>query len=54
LGAFMGLVIGLRLLTLATRRRRVDYEPNRGECVSCARCFRHCPKESKRLRKERA
>ena len=51
LGAFMGLVIGLRLLTLVTRRRRVDYEPNRGDCVSCARCFRHCPKESERLRK---
>lgn len=48
LGGFMGLVIGGKLLSLSVRRRRTDYEPHRGECLSCARCFRYCPKEAKR------
>lgn len=46
LGAFMGVVIGGRLLALSVRRRRTDYVPHRGECVSCARCFRYCPKDA--------
>ncbi len=44
LGGFMGLVIGARLLSLSTQRRREDYTPHCGECLSCARCFRYCPK----------
>jgi len=27
------------------RRRRTDYEPDRGECFACARCFKYCPNE---------
>jgi hypothetical protein len=52
LGGFMGLVIGGRMVTLGVRRRRKDYVPHRGECVSCARCFRYCPKEQQRVKKE--
>ena len=44
LGGFMGIVIGGRLLSLSMHRRREDYTPHRGECLSCARCFRYCPK----------
>jgi len=46
LGAFMGMVIGGRLLALSVRRRRTGYTPHRGECLSCARCFRYCPKDA--------
>ena len=42
-GAFVGAVIGLKLVFLALRHRRVDYEINRGGCVSCGRCFDSCP-----------
>ena len=47
LGGFMGLVIGGRLIALSVRRRRKDYVPDRGECLSCSRCFRYCPVKSK-------
>jgi len=52
LGGFMGLVIGGRMVSLGVRRRRTDYEPDRGECLSCARCFRYCPKEHQRLKQK--
>lgn len=43
LGGFIGLVIGISLASLAILRYREDYEPNRGECLSCARCVDFCP-----------
>ena len=30
---------------LFRRIKREDYEPHRGNCVSCGRCFSYCPKE---------
>lgn len=42
-GGFIGLVIGIKLIFLSIRRKRVDYEINRGGCVSCGRCFAYCP-----------
>ena len=42
-GAFIGLVIGFTLASLATFRFRREYEPNRGNCLSCARCMDFCP-----------
>ena len=44
-GAWVGLVIGAKLISLSVRRRRTDYEPDRGNCVACARCFEFCPNE---------
>jgi len=44
-GAWLGLVIGGKLVSLALRRNRTDYEPDRGACVACARCFNYCPQE---------
>ncbi len=44
-GGWVGLVIGAKLLSLSLRRRRPDYEPDRGDCVACARCFEYCPNE---------
>jgi len=49
LGAWTGLVIGLKLVTLCIRRKRTDYQPDRSRCVSCGRCYRYCPGEQVRL-----
>jgi polyferredoxin len=42
-GAFLGAVFGCRLTGLSVRRTRKDYQPDRGLCLSCARCFECCP-----------
>jgi len=42
LGAFIGLVVSCKLLALSIRRKRTDYEPDRGDCYSCARCSDAC------------
>ncbi|MFO7616326.1 MAG: 4Fe-4S dicluster domain-containing protein, partial [Bacteroidales bacterium] len=43
LGGFLGLVIGLTALNQLIFRRREDYQANRGDCYSCARCLDYCP-----------
>jgi ferredoxin len=43
LGVFVGLVIGGKLISFSIFRRREGYEPDRGTCVSCGRCFKYCP-----------
>ncbi|WP_320018742.1 4Fe-4S binding protein [Labilibaculum manganireducens] len=45
LGAFIGLVIGLALSGLSRYQYREDYSPDKGACVSCARCLKYCPVE---------
>ena len=42
-GGFIGLILGLKLLALSIRRKQIDYEPDKGLCLSCARCFPYCP-----------
>lgn len=49
LGAWTGLVIGIKLVTLSVRRKRTDYQPDRSRCVSCGRCYWYCPDEQVRL-----
>lgn len=44
-GGWVGLVIGVKLISLSLRRQRNDYEPDRGDCFACARCFQYCPNE---------
>ena len=44
-GAWVGLVLGVKLVSVSLRRKRTDYEPDRGNCVACARCFEYCPNE---------
>ena len=48
-GGWIGLVIGLKLVALSVRQSRTDYEPDRGACLACARCFTACPNERVRL-----
>jgi ferredoxin len=43
LGAFIGLVIGCKLIGVSILRKREGYEPDRGTCFSCGRCFKYCP-----------
>ena len=52
LGAFLALVVFVKLYGLSVRRHRKDHEPDRGACLSCGRCFLSCPKEHQRLKKE--
>lgn len=47
LGAWFGLVIGLRVIALARKSQRDEYEAEPGACVSCARCYSSCPVETK-------
>ncbi len=42
-GGLLGIVLGALLISLTIRRRRKDYEPDRGLCVSCGRCYSYCP-----------
>jgi len=48
-GAFVGLVVVLKLLALSVQRNRQDYFPDRAVCMSCARCFSYCPIERQRV-----
>ncbi len=48
LGGWIGLVVAVMLIGLATLPVRTDYEADRGRCLSCARCFEYCPTEHER------
>ena len=50
-GAFLGLVIGGKLLSLAVQRRREGYEADRASCFACGRCYSYCPIERQRLKR---
>ena len=47
-GAFIGIVIVLRLLGLTQLSRRSVHGADRVRCVACGRCFAACPKNAKR------
>jgi len=44
MGAFVGLAVAAKLISLSIHRTRDDYVPNRARCLSCGRCFSYCPK----------
>jgi polyferredoxin len=50
-GAWMGLAVGGMLIHLTLRRRRDDYEADRGACLACGRCYDYCPVELTRRKK---
>jgi NosR/NirI family transcriptional regulator, nitrous oxide reductase regulator len=43
IGLFLGLSLGIGLYSSMVRERRTEYEPDRGKCVSCGKCFKYCP-----------
>ena len=51
LGAWCGLVVGVKLLSLTIMPRRKFYEINHARCVTCGRCYRYCPRERLRLKR---
>jgi len=42
-GIFLGLSLGIGFFRLTVRDIRTDYEPDRGRCYSCGKCFKFCP-----------
>ena len=46
LGAWIGLVIGIKWISLMLRRRRTDYEVDPARCFACGRCFWYCPNQN--------
>jgi ferredoxin len=42
-GIFLGLSLGISLLRLTIRKIRTYFEPDRGRCYSCGKCFTYCP-----------
>ncbi|MBL7223862.1 MAG: hypothetical protein ISS72_08415 [Candidatus Brocadiae bacterium] len=45
LGAFLGLVIGLKCAGFAAVRCERIYTVHQPDCVACGRCFLSCPRE---------
>ena len=52
LGAWIGLVIACKLISLSVFRKRTDHEPDRARCLACGRCFEYCPIEKRRLKEQ--
>lgn len=44
-GLWVGLVLSTKLISLAIRRRRTDYEVDPARCIACGRCFWYCPNQ---------
>jgi ferredoxin len=49
-GGFMGFVVAVFLLNLSLKRSRPRYTINKGDCVSCGRCFSYCPQKFEDLK----
>ena len=45
LGAWIGLVIGVKWISLMLRPRRLEYEVDPSRCFACGRCFWYCPNQ---------
>ena len=45
LGAFIALVISLKLINLSIVKKRDVYTPHKDTCFSCGRCYPYCPVE---------
>ena len=50
-GAFCGLVVGIKLASMAIPKTNTEYAPQHGDCVACGRCYSYCPKELSRVKK---
>jgi len=50
LGAFLGAAVVLKLLGEGAAPNVQEYHIDRAACMSCARCFRFCPRERLRLK----
>lgn len=53
-GAFIGFVIGFKLLKLSLKRSRRTYEIDMARCTVCGKCFNYCPQNLKTPKNEKA
>lgn len=42
-GVFLGISLGIGMISLTLRGKRSEYKPDQGKCYSCGRCFKYCP-----------
>ncbi len=49
LGGFLGLIFCVKLIHHSIPGKRMEYEVDTGNCLSCARCFLYCPYEQVRV-----
>jgi NosR/NirI family transcriptional regulator, nitrous oxide reductase regulator len=42
-GIFVGISLGIGMVSLTIRSKRIEYKPHQGKCFSCGRCFKYCP-----------
>jgi NAD-dependent dihydropyrimidine dehydrogenase PreA subunit len=49
LGAWMGVVVGGKLVALSVRKRRNGYTADPGACLGCARCYASCPEDPRNV-----
>ena len=42
-GAFLGISLGIGMVSLTIRYKRTEYKPHKGKCYSCGKCFKYCP-----------
>ena len=42
-GIFLGISLGIGMISLTIRNKRNEYKPHQGRCFSCGRCFKYCP-----------
>ncbi len=54
LGAWFGLMLGLRFVSLGRGERHAEYAVNPAACVACTRCFSACPRERRRRKAQRS
>lgn len=45
LGAFLALIISIKLIELSIIKKRTIFEPHKETCFSCGRCYPYCPVE---------
>jgi NosR/NirI family nitrous oxide reductase transcriptional regulator len=42
-GMFLGISLGIGMISFTIRTKRSEYKPHQGKCYSCGRCFKYCP-----------
>jgi ferredoxin len=42
-GMFLGISLGIGMISFTIRGKRSEYKPHQGKCYSCGRCFKYCP-----------
>ncbi|MEI6048677.1 MAG: 4Fe-4S binding protein [Bacteroidota bacterium] len=42
-GVFLGISLGIGMVSLTIRSKRTEYKPHQGKCYSCGKCFKYCP-----------